>query len=363
MKTSLTVGALSVVVLCGSLGASAQVITTVAGGGTPTPGFCGDGGPATDACLNLPANVAVDANSNQLIADQGNHRIRSVDGTSGIITTVAGNGTAGFCGDGGPATSACVNYPTDVAVDGTGNQLIADQGNHRIRSVDGTSGIITTVAGSATAGFCGDGGPATSACLNSPHNLALDPTTGDLYIADFYNHRVRRVDATTRIITTVAGSGTEGFCGDGGPATSACLDFPNKIVVDASSNLFIADYFNNRVRMVDPTTGIITTVAGNGASGFCGDGDPATSTCLTAVGLAVDDTGNLFIATWTDNRVRMVDAATGIMTTVAGNGTYAFCGDGGPATSACLSLPGGVTVVSGTLLIADYANHRVRVVQ
>ena len=231
-----------------------RLITTVAGGGTPTPGFCGDGGPATSACLNFVTGVAADASGNVFIADFDNHRIRRVDAVTGIITTVAGGGdpTLGFCGDGGPATDACLNNPTGVAVDASGNVFIADFGNHRIRRVDAVTGMITTVAGGGmpTPGFCGDGGRATSACLNTPTGVAVD-AAGNLSIADRVNHRIRRVDATTGMITTVAGKGTSGFCGDGGLATRACLTNPSAVAVNpVSGSLLIGDTDNHRVRLL-----------------------------------------------------------------------------------------------------------------
>lgn len=278
-----------------------------------------------------------------------------------IITTVAGNGTPDFCGDGGPATDACLYYPRGVAVDGKGNLFIADTGNARVRRVDLAAGIITTVVGNGTPYFCGDGGPATSACLD-PRGVALD-VDGNLFIADGFNDRIRRVDAASGTITTVAG-GADGFCGDGGPATSACLRAPYAVAVDTGGNLFIVDTYNRRIRRVDGATGVITTVAGNGEIHFCGDGGPATSACLyTPEGVAVDVKGNLFIGDTLNWRVRGVDAATQIITTLAG-GTWGFCGDGGPATEACMRGPRGVAVdVSGNLFIADTFNSRVRLVQ
>jgi sugar lactone lactonase YvrE len=193
--------------------------------------------------------VAVDAAGNLLIADYGNRRIRRVDGTTGIITTVAGNGNGGFSGDGGAATSASMYNPGGVAVDAAGNLLIADTDSHRIRRVDGTTGIITTVAGNGTSGFSGDGGAATSASLYNPVGVAVD-AAGNLLIADYWNHRIRRVDGPTGIITTVAGSVNPGFSGDGGPATSASLFWPGGVAVDAAGNLLIADTGTSRIRQV-----------------------------------------------------------------------------------------------------------------
>jgi sugar lactone lactonase YvrE len=333
------------------------IITTVAGDGTA--GFSGDGLPATSASLAHPLGLAIDAAGNLFIADTDNHRIRRVDGTTGVIATVAGNGMTGFSGDGGPATSASLYFPGGVAVDAVGNLLILDRFNYRIRRVDGTTGVIATVAGSGMAGFAGDGGPATNASMSPGTGLAID-AAGHLLIAD--NNRIRRVDGTTGIITTVMGNGTHRFSGDGEPATSASLASPFGLAVDAVGNLFIADYDNNRIRRVGGTTGIITTVTGNGMASFSGDGGPAASaTVAHSYGVAVDAVGNLFIADSGNSRIRRVDGTTGIITTVAGNGFPGFSGDGGPATGASLSFPSGVAVdAAGNLLIADFLNHRIR---
>ena len=337
-------------------------ISTVAGSSS-TGGFAGDNGTATSASLDSPYGVAMDGSGNLFISDTANHRIRRVDAATGIITTVAGNGLQTFAGDGGLATQARLWNPSAVAVDGSGNLFIADTSNQRIRRVDAATGIITSVAGNGTAGFAGDNGPATSANLYAPYGVAVD-ASGNLFIGDYNNHRIRRVDAATGIITTVAGNGTAGFAGDGGPATSASLFNPRGVTVDASGNLFIADYNNNnsRIRRVDAATGIITTVAGNGTASFAGDNGPATSASLRAPSaVALDGGGHLFIADSANHRIRRVDAATGIITTVAGNGTAAFAGDNGPATSASLNSPFGVVVDgNGNLIIADYSNHRIR---
>ena len=319
--------------------ATSGIITTAAGGG---PGFIGDGGPATSATLVFPEGVALDSAGTIFIGDAGNCRIRRVDAMTGTIMTVAGNGTGGFSGDGGPATSASLYLPSGVAVDGSGNLFVADRVNNRIRRVEAPK-IITTIAGTGLPGFSGDGGPATSASLNSPLGMAVD-SGGNIFIADTNNLRIRRVDAMTGVITTVAGNGTQGFSGDGGPATSASLNLPAWVVLDSSGNLYIADAGNHRIRRVDAVTGIITTAAGNGMPGFSGDG-PAISVSLdNPLGVAVDRSDNLFIADSGNNRIRRVDAVSGIMTTAAGNGIAGFSGDGGPATSASLNFPFGVAV-------------------
>ncbi len=328
-------------------------ISTVAGGDV------GDGGPATNATLRTPYGVAVDTSGNLFIADANNNRIRKVN-ASGTITTVAGDGAQGFSGDGGPATNARLYFPSGVAVDTSGNLFIADTSNHRVRKVN-ASGTITTVAGNGTSGFSGDGGPATNARLYFPSGVAVD-TSGNLFIADANNYRIRKVNASGTI-TTVAGNGTSGDSGDGGPATNASLTGPLGVAVDTAGNLFIADvdWGNHRVRKVN-ASGTITRVAGAGGNCVgCGDGGPATSGNLQYPnGVAVDTSGNLFIADTGNNRVRRVDAS-GTITTVAGNGAEGFSGDGGPATSASLKYPYGVAVdTSGTLFIADIGNNRIR---
>jgi len=323
---------------------SNTAITTVAGNGDFS--FGGDGGPATSAQLASPRGVGVDSAGNLYIADYDNYRVRKV--SNGLITTVAGNGTFNFGGDGGPATSAQLSVPTGVAVDSAGNLYIADQQNNRVRKV--SNGVITTVAGGGSS--LGDNGPATSAQL-SPYGLAVD-NTGNLYIADISNNRIRKV--SNGVITTVAGNGMQGGGGDGGPATSAQLSFPTGVAVDSIGNLYIADNFNNRIRKV--SNGVITTVAGNGTQGGGGDGGPAISAQLsTPYGVAVDSAGNLYIADYGNSGVRKV--SNGVITTIAGGGS--LFGDNGPATSAQLYGPEGVAIdANGKVYIADYGNFRIR---
>jgi sugar lactone lactonase YvrE len=337
-------------------------ISTVAGNGNFIPS--GDGGPATSAGMN-PNGVAVDGSGNLFSADAGGptpgeNRVRRIDHSTQIISTVAGDGSASFLGDGGAATKASLQNPQGAALDAAGNLFIADSNNNRIRKVD-TSGMITTVAGSDSTGFSGDGGPATSATLTTPAGIALDAAgTGILFIVDTQNQRIRKVDLSGTI-TTVAGNGTNAYSGDNGPATSASLNFPEGAAVDGAGNIFIADTSNNRIRKVD-TGGTITTVAGNGSFGFSGDGGSAINASLADPdGVALDSAGNLFIADTSNQRIRKVDHATQNITTVAGNGTAGFAGDGGPATSANLFNPFAVEVDSaGNLLIADFGNQRVR---
>lgn len=327
------------------------LITTVAGNGIR--GFAGDGGPAVRASLDSPSGMVLDSAGNLLIADNGTNRIRIVDPV-GTIHTIAGNGEAGFAGDNGPATDALLLQPSDAVLDEAGNMFIADWKNNRVRKVD-TKGVITTFAGNGQAGFSGDGGPASSAKLNLPSGLAIDHN-GNLFVADEGNSRVRKIDPQG-IITTVAGNGVAFvFSGDGGPAVNASLT-PLRLALDSAGNLFIADSFVNRVRMVNPA-GIITTVAGTSSRGFSGDGDPAINASLNdPVGLALDNAGNLFIADSLNNRIRRIDPA-GIITTVAGNGTAGGGSAGNPAIETPLNLPTGIVIdPSGNLLIADVTDR------
>jgi sugar lactone lactonase YvrE len=340
--------------------AGSAIITTIAGNGSQ--GFSGDGGAATAAGLFSPGGVALDARGNLYIAEAGSNHIRKVATGSGIITTVAGMGFylfGGFSGDGGPATAAELSGPEGVALDSVGNLYIADSGNYRIRKVAAGSGIIMTVAGNGSRGFSGDGAAATAAGLSDPSSVALDPV-GDLYIADRDNNRIRKVAAGSGIITTVAGS-EPGVLSDGVPATSARLGFPLGVAVDSAGNLYIAE--DTRIRTVAAGSGIITTVAGNfGSPGFSGDGGAATGAQLTyPEGVALDSAGNLYIADTDNDRIRKVTAGSGIITTVAGIGSPGFSGDGGAATAAQIGPPAGVALDSaGNLYIADYFNHRIR---
>ena len=308
------------------------------------------------ARLANPSGIAVDAAGNLYIADGSNRRIRRIDPV-GTITTVAGNGALGFSGDNGPATAAALISPSSVALDAAGNLYIADATNHRIRQVD-PSGTITTVAGNGSSGFSGDNGSATEASLTNPAAVALD-AAGNLYVADQGNQRIRRVD-TAGTITTVAGNGTPGFSGDNGPATAGSLAAPFGVALDVSGNLYIADRSNQRIRRVDPS-GTITTVAGNGVQGFSGDNGPATAAALAVpLAVALDAAGNLYIADSGNHRVRRVDPA-GKITTVAGTGTAGFSGDNGPAAAARLNDPTRIALdAAGNLYIADRGNQRIR---
>ncbi|MFK0289922.1 RICIN domain-containing protein [Streptomyces sp. NPDC090442] len=332
---------------------SAPPISTCAGNGTP--GFKGDNEPAVSAQLKNPYGIAVDSTGTLYFSDYANHRVRKVT-TDGRISTVAGNGAAGNRGDNGPAASAQLNCPREVAVDSADAVYVADSGNHRVRKIT-ADGKISTVAGTG-GGFSGDGGPATAAKLNLPMGVAVD-STGNLYVSEYHNNRVRKITADGTI-STVVGDGTPGFKGDGGQATAAQLNRPHGVAVDGAGNLYVADAQNHRVRRVT-ADGEISTVAGTGTPGFSGDDGPATAAQLNVpVGVVVDSTGCLSISCYNNHRVRKV-AADGKISTVAGNGTAGFGGDDGPAASAQLNRPFGLAVdCVDTLYIADHANNRIR---
>jgi len=327
------------------------VITTIAGVGGL--GFYGDGGPATDAALSCPSGVAVDGSGNVFISDEFNHRIRKID-ASGIITTIAGTGTAGFSGDGGQAASATMNRPMGLAVDASGAVYFADYANQRVRKVS-SSGTITTVAGNGVAGFSGDGGSGTYAKLNYPVAVAVD-SYGKVYIADTNNFRVRRVDSFGTI-STFAGNGTFGSTGDNGNSTLASLRIPLGVHVDASGKVYIADDASNCVRVVN-SAGVITTFAGTGSEGYSGDGGAATYANLYNPS-CVASNGSGAVVIGDESRIRKVNSS-GIISTIAGSGTD-FYGEGIAATAAAFSRTSGVAMdPSGNIYVTDYYTYRVR---
>jgi len=338
---------------------SAGIITTYAGNGVPD--YAGDGGPATNAAINSPWGLALDPAGNLYVADGLNPVVRRVDHATGIITTYAGTGAVGNAGDGGPATNALFTQLTSLATDLSGNLYICDWSDARIRKVDRATSIITTVAGidSLHQGFRGDGGPATNAYLLSPQGVAVD-VQGNTYIADTDNHIIRKVDAVTGIINTIAGDHTHsGITGDGGPATSARLTTPIRLAVDASDNLFILDEVaKGGIRRVDAQTGIITKVAGGG-TGNGASGSATNADLETANDLAVDNLGGLYIGGMTN--VWKVDLNLGTISIIAGGLTTGYAGDGGPATNALVDFVLGIAVSgSGDVFISDNSNARVR---
>ncbi|MEW6234410.1 MAG: NHL repeat-containing protein [Candidatus Omnitrophota bacterium] len=328
---------------------------TMAGDGVP--GYGGDGGSARNARLNYPRSVCRDSHGNLYIADYWNHCIRKVD-VSGTISTIAGDGSAGFSGDGGPAKKARLIFPQDVSLDGQGNLYIADSWNHRIRKID-AAGTISTIAGSRASGYSGDGGMATKASLNLPRGVCAD-ASGALYIADTDNHRVRKVHPSG-MITTAAGIGVSGYSGDGGPAVLAMLDSPWGVSADGSGNLYIADFGNHRIRKVG-LDGVITTAAGTGIAGYSGDGGPAAKANLYhPIRIFADFAGSLFISDYFNHSIRKVDNA-GLISTAAGSGK-AGTGGYGLSDGAPLFQPSGAFAdARGILYIADSANHRIRAV-
>lgn len=347
------------------------MITTLAGNNTSGSGSgsSGDGGLATAASLLNPNDVTVDASGNVYLTDGGTtYSIRKVS-PDGLITRFAGNNTSGFSGDGGPASAAALNFPQGLVMDNAGNLLISDGGNRVIRKVN-PSGIISTIAGTpGTYGYSGDGGLATAAQMGFPSGLCVD-ATGAIYVADAGKHVIRRISASG-IISTVAGTGVAGYSGNGGPATSAQLSAPTDVSVDASGNLYIADRDNHCIRKIS-TSGIISTVAGLGGSlnyGFTGDGGPATSAKLNKPNsVSADASGNLYISDYTNNRIRKVNSS-GTISTFAGNGQSSVLGDGpafyggdyGPATSASLFAPYGHFATSSTLYVAS--SYRIRAIR
>lgn len=393
-------------------------IGTVAG--TSEFGFSGDGADARQACLNEPKDVAVDTQGNVYIADSENHVIRKVDGQTGCITTVAGSvqvenakpmsphrigesqdrnvlsddplaepedaqipafahapdvsgmvryvvgqasGAGRFGGDGGAATQALLNFPSSITISLTGALYIADTFNHRIRRVDPKTGIISTIAGTGQGKFSGDGGPASSACLKEPVALVED-REGNLYIADQSNNRVRKIDAGSGIISTVAGNGDPGYTGDGMAAIESGVSGPSGLALDAEDNLYIADTFSGRIRRIDKHTGIIETVVGDGGEFRYQRGENESSKSLSRpYGIAFDHDDRLFITDSDNHLIRKWNRKTDAISVVAGNGTAQFEGDGQAPEKSALNFPFGVAVdQKGQVFIADTFNHRIRMV-
>ncbi|HYA24983.1 MAG TPA: hypothetical protein VEF05_12525, partial [Terriglobales bacterium] len=321
----------------------AQRVFTVAGA------YVGDGKPATSASLSWPLYATIDARGNIYISDNIHCRLRRID-TQGKISTVAGTGICGFSGENGPATEAQIYFPEGVVVDGHGNMFFSDFGNSRVREIT-SMGTILTVAGNGTFGFCGDGGPATQACV-SPTAITVAPSPAGevLYIADTYDNRIRAVVLSTGIINTVAGNGTAGYSGDGGPATQASLNRPQGVAAHGSS-FWISDSGNSSIRRVDLNTGIITTLIGDGSCG--------ATLCFTE-GISADSAGDLYVASAVGT-VFEVEVPSGTVVMKAGSQQVGFSGDGGPALQALFNQPwDAVTDANGNILVVDSLNNRLR---
>ncbi len=334
----------------------AQIISTFAGNYLFGAGYSGDGGTATDAELNLPVDVAFDKIGNLYIADRNNNVVRMVN-NSGIISTIAGNGVSGFSGDGGPATDAEFKDDVGILIDSIGNIFLSDHGNERIRKIN-TAGIISTIGGNGVAGYSGDGGAATSAEMNIPCFMALD-NKYNLFFADVMNDVIRKID-TAGIISTVAGNHIMGYSGDGGPAITAELNAPEGVAIDMYSNIFIADAGNYVIRKID-TAGVISTIAGIHWPGYSGDGGPATAAELDQPdGIIIDVLGNVYFADELNNVIRVVNTS-GTINTLVGNGVRNYSGDGGPATAAELDLVSNLAFdTSGNMFLADEFNNVIR---
>lgn len=335
--------------------ALSQTINTIAG--TGTGGFSGDGAAATAAQLRSPSCVKLDGSGNIYIADNMNHCVRKID-ASGVITTIAGTGTAGFSGDGGAATAAQFSRPYALAIDGSGNIYVSDFSNNRIRKIN-SAGIITTIAGTGTGSYTGDGGAATAATIKMPSGINLDGA-GNIYFAEEGNSVIRKITVSSGNISTIAGTGFAGY--SIGVATASMLRQPKDVAVDASGNVYIADQMNHRVRMVN-TSGTIVTLAGDGTGGFTGDGYAATASRVNRpYSVWVDATGNLLVSDLQNQRVRKIYlAGVGHIATIAGNGLASLTGDGGPATAAGIYEPAGaVADASGAIYVAEQGNSRIR---
>lgn len=333
--------------------------------GTGEKGFAGDGGPTAKAKLNQPFDVALDRAGNLYLSDTFNHRIRKVE--AGTITTVAGNGRKGFGGDGRRATDAMLNEPYGIELDAEGNLFIVDRLNYCIRRVDATTGAISTVAGTGgKSGYGGDGGPATKALFVEPNGIAL-VGKGKLFIADVAGHRVRVVDLGSGTIDTLGGNGKGVSAGDGGPLKNATFNGPRAVAVHPDGSLFVVERNGHSVRRVDLRKGIVDRFAGTGKRGYSGDGGPARDATFDGPKeIDIDREGNVFVVDTENDAIRRIDAKTGIVTTIAGKGRTKTpgLGDGGKPTAATLGRPHGVVLApDGTVYIGDTNSHRIRMVK
>jgi len=334
-----------------------HIIETLAG--TGEAGYNGDGIPAAQAQLSRPEYAVFDPTGDLFIADSYNNRVRKVDHLTGLISTVAGTGERGYSGDGGLATSAKLHFPEGIALDRNGNLFISDTVNRLIRRVDARTGVITSFAGTGEVGGNPEGTPAAQAKFLRLARIAID-YAGNLYVADSPSHRILVIDARTHLLRTFAGTGKLGFSGDGGAAVDAEISYAEGMVLAPNQDLYFADVGNHRVRKIDAKTGVISTVAGSGEKGFSGDGGPAIKARLWSPGRVwVDHQGNILIADILNARIRRVDARTQIIDTIAGTGDW---GDGGAARDALLSVPGDIAYANGKVYIADYGTRRIRCV-
>jgi gliding motility-associated-like protein len=344
---------------CVGLSLQAQYITTVGGNGYT--GNVGDDGPATCAGIPNPSGICIDKSGFLYLTCS--NMIRKINLSANLITRVAGSDTWGNTGDGGQAKDALFQNPYSLCTDNKNNLFISEFVGNRIRKINLSTGIISTYAGTGTGGFSGDGVAANLTNLNQPKGICTD-LAGNLYIADYGNHRIRKVDAATGIITTIAGNDLPVHSGDGGLAIAAGTAFPNSIATDATGNIYFAEFnaTTSRIRKINFSTGIISTIAGNNNSSFSGDGGPAVNSELfRPEGLTIDLNGNIYISESGDSRVRVIDASTGIINTIAGNGINAFAGDGGFAINGSMDNPLGlINDSNGNLYIADKTNHRIR---
>lgn len=339
---------------------SAPTISSPVGNGQQ--GYSGDGGPAAEAKLDQPFDVAFDRDGHLYLSDTYNHRIRRVDAKTGVITTVVGNGQKGFSGDGGPATDAKLDEPYGLAFDADGHLYFADRLNTRVRRVDAKTGVITTVAGNGSKEYSGDGGPGASAGLVEPNGVAFDHRKNRLLIADVAGHRVRALDLATGKISTFTGNGQPSHDGDGGKASDASVRGPRAVAVSRLGDVYILERDGHSLRKVGYRYGLLVTLAGTGEKGYSGDGGPARDATLNSPKeLELDPQDNVYIVDSENHVIRRIDAQTRLITTVAGCGRNGGKGDGGPATSAELDSPHGVAVApDDSLWIGDTTNHRIR---
>jgi streptogramin lyase len=343
-----------------SASAASWTISTFAGNGTL--GFSGDGGPATAAQINDPYGVVRGPDGAIWFVEHNGHRIRRV-APDGTISTIAGTGARGFTGDGGPAVAATMNLPHELRFDAAGNLFIADMANQAVRRIDAKTGIITTLAGTGKRGYTGDGGPAAQATLSSPHSIQFGPD-GNLYICDVANHVIRLVDMKTGLIRTFAGTGKPGPTPDGSPIQGTPLNNPRSLDVDRDGNLWLVTREGNQVLKFDLKAGVIRHIAGTGAAGFTGNGGPARLATLSGPkGIALDAEGNAWLADTESHTVRMIEAKTGNLILVAGTGAAGNGGDGDPLACAMNRLHGVFVDADGSVFIGDSEAHRVRVLR